>query len=159
MKVCPSRGDVRLWTERLEDRRSRKVVFLSHCLLNENTRYLGGACREGCVEEIVQLCQQRGLGNGTDALPRAACLGRSSQAAHAALLWFKGDASLSAPRCSAACDAVVTRGESIAGSHRRQRTPDSGLSGIRYYSAGNYRRGRLTFLWGAQDSEHAGGPG
>src|SRR5512143_830165 len=62
MKVCPSRADVRLWTERLEDRRSRKVVFLSHCLLNENTRYLGGACREGCVEEIVQLCLQRGLG-------------------------------------------------------------------------------------------------
>jgi predicted secreted protein len=62
MKLCPSRADARLWAERLEDRRSKKVVFLSHCLLNENTRYLGGACRRGCVEEIVQSCLESGLG-------------------------------------------------------------------------------------------------
>jgi uncharacterized protein YbbK (DUF523 family) len=37
-------------------------VFLSHCLLNENTRYLGGACRPGCVREIVQQCLDRGIG-------------------------------------------------------------------------------------------------
>jgi hypothetical protein len=29
------------------------MVFLSHCLLDENTRCLGGACRPGCVEELV----------------------------------------------------------------------------------------------------------
>ena len=29
--------------ERLDDERSKKVVFISHCLLNENVRYLGGA--------------------------------------------------------------------------------------------------------------------
>lgn len=40
--------------QRLEDKRSKKVVFLSHCLLNENTRYLGGACRGGCVKEILE---------------------------------------------------------------------------------------------------------
>jgi uncharacterized protein YbbK (DUF523 family) len=51
-----------LWAERLNDQRGRKVVFLSHCLLNENTRYLGGACRPGCVQEIVEACLQRGLG-------------------------------------------------------------------------------------------------
>lgn len=40
--------------QRLCDKRSKKVVFLSHCLLNENTRYLGGACRGGCVREVVE---------------------------------------------------------------------------------------------------------
>jgi uncharacterized protein YbbK (DUF523 family) len=38
----------------LEDQRGKTVVFLSHCLLNENTRYLGGACRSGCVREILE---------------------------------------------------------------------------------------------------------
>jgi len=42
--------------QRLKDRRSKKVIFLSHCILNENTRYLGGACRGGCVREITQQC-------------------------------------------------------------------------------------------------------
>jgi predicted secreted protein len=42
--------------QRLKDSRSLRVVFLSHCILNENTRYLGGACRGGCVREIVQQC-------------------------------------------------------------------------------------------------------
>lgn len=42
--------------QRLQDHRSKQVIFLSHCILNENTRYLGGACRGGCVAEIVQQC-------------------------------------------------------------------------------------------------------
>jgi hypothetical protein len=29
--------------ERLADARSNKVIFVSHCLLDENVRYLGGA--------------------------------------------------------------------------------------------------------------------
>ena len=37
-------------------------MFLSHCLLNENTRYLGGACRPGAVHEVVQACLDGGLG-------------------------------------------------------------------------------------------------
>jgi uncharacterized protein YbbK (DUF523 family) len=48
--------------ERLEDERSKRVIFVSHCLLNENTRYLGGAFRRGCVDELVDSCQQEGLG-------------------------------------------------------------------------------------------------
>ena len=44
------------WLERLEDRRSRRVIFLSHCLLNENTRYLGGACRPAIVREAIEFC-------------------------------------------------------------------------------------------------------
>jgi len=37
-------------------------VFLSHCLLDENTRYLGGACRRCCVREVVEQCMDRGIG-------------------------------------------------------------------------------------------------
>ncbi len=48
--------------QRLRDSRSKKVVFLSHCLLNENTRYLGGACRSGCIREIVEQCLDHDLG-------------------------------------------------------------------------------------------------
>ena len=48
--------------QRLTDRRSRKVVFLSHCLLNQNTRYLGGAGRPGCVREIVEQCLRHDIG-------------------------------------------------------------------------------------------------
>jgi predicted secreted protein len=50
------------WAERLHDQRSRRVVFLSHCLLNANTRYLGGAGRRGSVAEIVQPCLEHGIG-------------------------------------------------------------------------------------------------
>ena len=52
----------RLLRERLADRRSHQVIFLSHCLLNENTRYLGGACRAACVHEVVEDCVERELG-------------------------------------------------------------------------------------------------
>jgi predicted secreted protein len=54
--------DVRRWSEQLCDQRGKQVVFLSHCLLNENTRYLGGACRAGGVAEILHACLDRGLG-------------------------------------------------------------------------------------------------
>lgn len=46
----------------LKDERSKRVVFVSHCLLNENTRYLGGAFRRGCVDEIVDEFQRQGVG-------------------------------------------------------------------------------------------------
>jgi predicted secreted protein len=38
------------------DQRSMKIIFLAHCLLNENTRYAGGACRRCCVPEIIEQC-------------------------------------------------------------------------------------------------------
>jgi len=46
----------------IKDGRSKKVIFLSHCILNENTRYLGGACRGSCVREIVEQCLDSDLG-------------------------------------------------------------------------------------------------
>ncbi len=48
--------------QRLSDSRSKKVVFLSQCILNENVRYLGGACRKGCMREIVEQCVVGDLG-------------------------------------------------------------------------------------------------
>ena len=46
----------------LSDRRSRRVVFVSHCILNENVRYLGGAGRRGTVDELVDYFQAAGVG-------------------------------------------------------------------------------------------------
>jgi predicted secreted protein len=46
----------------LPDGRSRRVIFLSHCLLNENVRYAGGATRPGAVDELVDAAQAAGVG-------------------------------------------------------------------------------------------------
>ena len=46
----------------LADERSRRVVFVSHCLLNENTRYPGGAFRPGAVTEVVEPFLRDGTG-------------------------------------------------------------------------------------------------
>lgn len=48
--------------EQLADARGGRVVFLSHCLLNENVRYLGGAGRAGGVDEVVEGYLARGIG-------------------------------------------------------------------------------------------------
>jgi predicted secreted protein len=46
----------------LADARGAKVVFLSHCLLNENVRYLGGAARASGVSEVVNGYLASGVG-------------------------------------------------------------------------------------------------
>ena len=51
-----------LLRERLQDQRSGKVLVLSHCLLNQNVRYLGGAVRPGMVEEVLEDAHCRGYG-------------------------------------------------------------------------------------------------
>lgn len=48
--------------ERLQDARGRRVAFVSHCLLNENTRYLGGAFRAGGVAELAAALLDDGVG-------------------------------------------------------------------------------------------------
>lgn len=53
---------IKILTEKLKDERSKKVIFVTHCILNENTRYLGGAFRRGCIDEIVDEIQNRGIG-------------------------------------------------------------------------------------------------
>lgn len=47
---------------RLADSRGRRVLLVSHCLLNENVRYLGGAGRTAAVDEIVDLAREHGVG-------------------------------------------------------------------------------------------------
>jgi uncharacterized protein YbbK (DUF523 family) len=47
---------------RLADERGRRVAFVSHCLLNENTRYLGGAFKSGAVPEVVTGLLEAGVG-------------------------------------------------------------------------------------------------
>jgi predicted secreted protein len=46
----------------LKDERSGRVLVVSHCLLNENVRYLGGATRPGAVEEVVHATLDAGVG-------------------------------------------------------------------------------------------------
>lgn len=53
---------IRLLQEKLKDERGEKVIFLSHCLLNENTRYLGGASRKAGVDELIDELQKEGIG-------------------------------------------------------------------------------------------------
>ena len=52
----------RLLLDQLHDERGRRVVFVSHCLLNENTRYAGGATRPGAVAEIIDELIAAGYG-------------------------------------------------------------------------------------------------
>ncbi len=52
----------RLLLDQLRDERSRRVVLVSHCLLNENTRYAGGATRPGAVPEAVEELISAGYG-------------------------------------------------------------------------------------------------
>lgn len=46
----------------LADERGGRVVFLSHCLLNQNTRYPGGAFRPGAVMEVAGPYLNEGAG-------------------------------------------------------------------------------------------------
>lgn len=46
----------------LADSRGRRVVLLSHCLLDQNVRYLGGASRPGGVQEVVDGYLAAGVG-------------------------------------------------------------------------------------------------
>ena len=55
-------GRLRRLRSRLWDARSGRVVFVSHCLLNQNTRYLGGAFRPGAVHEVLDPFMQGGIG-------------------------------------------------------------------------------------------------
>lgn len=46
----------------LGDPRSGQVVFVSHCMLNQNVRYRVGATRPGAVDEVVARLQRAGVG-------------------------------------------------------------------------------------------------
>ena len=46
----------------LGDARSRRMVVVSHCLLNQNTRYPGGATCPGVVRDALQPYLEQGVG-------------------------------------------------------------------------------------------------
>jgi predicted secreted protein len=46
----------------MADARSGRVVFVSHCLLNENVRYPGGATCPGAIPRVVADYVDRGIG-------------------------------------------------------------------------------------------------
>ena len=49
------------------DKRGGRIVFVSHCILNQNTRFGGIAVQEGCIQQMVQgLCA---AGIGIEQLP------------------------------------------------------------------------------------------
>lgn len=59
----PARRDrVGQLRHQLRDARGGRVVFVSHCLLNENVRYLGGATRSGAIDEVVLAILDQGVG-------------------------------------------------------------------------------------------------
>jgi predicted secreted protein len=64
LRVMMTRGRSREACVRRElaDRRSGQVVFLSHCLLNQNTRYLGGATCPGVVLDAIKPYVDGGVG-------------------------------------------------------------------------------------------------
>ncbi|MEZ0350915.1 hypothetical protein [Mycobacterium sp. pR1184] len=60
--MSKAQASARLLLDQLCDERSRRVVLVSHCLLNENTRYAGGATRPGAVAETVDELMAAGYG-------------------------------------------------------------------------------------------------
>ncbi|ORV60297.1 hypothetical protein AWC03_12790 [Mycobacterium europaeum] len=67
MRASSARSRAQLLLDQLRDERGRRVVLVSHCLLNENTRYAGGATRPGAVPEAVE--ELIGAGYGIHQLP------------------------------------------------------------------------------------------
>jgi hypothetical protein len=59
-------GEHEALLEQLKDERGKRVVFVSHCLLNENVRYLGGTFRRSGVEEVIMDSTNNGATKTTD---------------------------------------------------------------------------------------------
>jgi predicted secreted protein len=53
---------MKILVDRLKDQRSHKILFVSHCILNENARYLGGAFQPGIIEEKLDEFRKLGYG-------------------------------------------------------------------------------------------------
>ncbi|MGD9045731.1 MAG: hypothetical protein PVG06_18615 [Desulfobacterales bacterium] len=59
----------------LTDRRARRIVFLTHCFLNTNTRFPGGCAFEGATVPLVQTLLESGVGIIQMPCPEFLCLG------------------------------------------------------------------------------------
>ena len=49
-----AKGKMELLTERLADDRGKRVLFMVHCILNENARYQDRAFPKGINENMVE---------------------------------------------------------------------------------------------------------
>lgn len=82
---------------KLKDARSKRVMFVSHCLLNENTRYLGGAMKPAGVNEIIDELQRKDIGIVQMPCPEQRAWGgvlkrkmlRGYDLNHSLLKWFR----------------------------------------------------------------------
>jgi len=94
------------WPPGLRDDRGGKVIFLSHCLLNEHTRYLGGTRRSGAVREIVEPLLEAGVGIVQMPCPEELAWGGVLKRR---LLWFYGAAGTRRFRARALLLPIVLR--------------------------------------------------
>ncbi len=69
IKIIAPKNRIEVLKNNWKDERSKRVVFLSHCLLNENTRYMGGAFCGGINHEIIELFKQNDVGIVQTACP------------------------------------------------------------------------------------------
>ncbi len=99
LRVATSREE--LLAGRLADERRRRVAFVSHCLLNENTATSVGHSRPVRCRRSSPGCWRRAWGS-PDALPRAGCLGWRVDAAAASGVRHRDQHALRAARAAAA---------------------------------------------------------
>ena len=125
-------------------------MFMAHCLLNQNTRYPGGAVCRGVVVDAVAPYLADGTGIVQMVMPRAAHLGRGLQAAPAAAARpsGRGQGRPAAARAGAALPAVALP---ATGPPRRRR--HRGLHHLGPGGRRDRRCRRLPQLWRDQ---HAG---
>ncbi|WP_291858529.1 CD3072 family TudS-related putative desulfidase [Marinilabilia sp.] len=58
-----------------EDRRSKKIIFLAHCIFNQNAVSDGTASHEGTMTELVELINLSGIGVVQMPCPELHCIG------------------------------------------------------------------------------------
>jgi len=57
------------------DRRSKRVVIVAHCILNQNALSDGTACLPGCMREVIDVIGTAGVGMLQMPCPELICLG------------------------------------------------------------------------------------
>lgn len=57
------------------DKRSKKIVIVAHCILNQNSLSAGTACYPGCAREIIDVMGAAGFGMLQMPCPEVVCLG------------------------------------------------------------------------------------
>ena len=108
--MSKTRESARLLLDQLHDERTRRVVFVSHCLLNENTRYAGGATRPGAVAEIIGELIAAGYGIHQLPCPERLAWGGVLKRYSLRLYHSKGATAVCGARCAAERIPLVDQG-------------------------------------------------